>query len=53
LYSIAVQVKADEFTVDLPPRPEPAEADADESDWLFDSNREYLEQIAVYKRHKE
>jgi hypothetical protein len=49
----AVQVKADEFSVDLPPRPEPAEADADESDWLFDSNREYLEQIAVYKRHKE
>jgi hypothetical protein len=49
----AVQEKANEFTVDLPARPEPADAKADESDWLFDSARDYETQIAAYRRHKE
>jgi hypothetical protein len=49
----AVQAKADEFTVDLPARPEPAESEADEAAWLFDSNRDYDAQIDYYRRHKE
>ena len=32
----AVQEKAEQFQVDLPDCPEAAEADADESEWLFD-----------------
>ena len=48
----AVQEKAEQFQVDLPDRPEAAEADADESEWLFDSNREYLDQIECYRKYK-
>ena len=49
----AVRQKADEFTVSVPPRPEPNEAGADESFWLYDSQRGYEAQIEAYKRHKE
>jgi hypothetical protein len=38
--------------VSLPDRPEPVTADVDESAWLFDSSREYMEQIEHYRRHK-
>jgi hypothetical protein len=49
----AVQDKQVEFSANVPARPKPAESDADESDWLFDSNRDYEEQIEYYHRHKE
>jgi hypothetical protein len=48
----AIQDKAAEFHVDLPERPEAAESDADESGWLFDSSRPYLEQIEAYCKYK-
>lgn len=49
-----VQDKANAFEHDLPERPEP-ETDADDWDdpaWLFDSNREYMDQLEVYKARK-
>jgi len=30
----------------------PAIPDADESAWLFDASRDYLEQLAVYKARR-
>jgi hypothetical protein len=48
----AVQAKAEQFQIDLPDRPEPAEADVDEFDWLFDSDRKYMEQIDCYRAYK-
>ena len=48
----AIQEKADSFEVDLPDRQEPAEADVDESAWLFDSGRDYLTQLEHYTRYK-
>jgi hypothetical protein len=48
----AVQEKAGQFHVDLPDRPEPARADVDESGWLFDSNRGYMEQMSCYRAYK-
>ncbi len=48
----AVLEKAATFEPDLPDRPEPAEAEADESAWLFSSERGYMEQIGHYQRHK-
>ena len=48
-----IQSEKDTFGVELPGRPE-AEVDPfDEDDWLFDSNREYIEQLEVYKDHQE
>jgi hypothetical protein len=47
-----VRKKAVEFEVDLPQRPEAAQADADESGWRFDGIRPYLEQIECYRRYK-
>lgn len=42
---------ADEFDPDLPARPTQAPAgDLDESQWLYDSTRSYLEQLGFYKR---
>jgi hypothetical protein len=35
--------------VDLPERPEAEIDPPDEDDWLFDSGRDYMEQLAVYK----
>jgi hypothetical protein len=48
----AVQVEVDLLRVGLPPRPESEIELPDETDWLFDSRRDYLEQLAVYKRRK-
>ena len=48
----AVEQKAREFEMTLPDRPEAVAADVDESAWLFDSSRSYLDQLACYRRHK-
>lgn len=36
----------------LPPRPEPETSLPDESHWLYDSNRNYLDQLSFYRAHK-
>lgn len=41
------------FQPDLPERPEPTIGKLHEKEWLFDSGREYLEQLTFYQRHKE
>jgi hypothetical protein len=46
----AMQQKSDDFDPELPERPEPAITDADESAWLFDSSRSYLDQLGYYPR---
>jgi len=38
--------------VELPDRPEPRTATADEEGWLYRSSRDYLAQIAVYKARR-
>ena len=44
--------RAEHFDPELPERPEPAEPpDVDERDVLFDSRRDWLEQLARYKRN--
>jgi hypothetical protein len=45
---------AADFNPDLPPRPEGDVdvTDEDEEGWLFDSNRDYEEQLEAYKRNK-
>lgn len=48
----AVSNEADGLEVDLPERPEPETEEADEEDWLFKSDRTYLDQMAVYKARK-
>ena len=48
----AIQEAADSLIVDLPPRPEPEIDIPDERDWLYDSGRDYLSQLSVYKRRK-
>jgi hypothetical protein len=40
------------FEAGLPVRPEAAGADVDESDWLYDSRRSYLDQNEAYRRYK-
>lgn len=47
----AVQAKIDDFSPELPERPE-AITDGDNGEMLFDSNREYMEQLSVYKARK-
>jgi hypothetical protein len=48
----AIHDIASELTIELPDRPD-AETDApDEDDWLYDSSREYLEQIESYQAYK-
>jgi hypothetical protein len=49
---LAVQEDMALFQVMLPERPEPETDPVDEDDWLFDSNRTYLAQLAMYKRRK-
>ncbi|WP_420265380.1 hypothetical protein [Candidatus Magnetominusculus dajiuhuensis] len=39
------------FDVDLPTLPKP-ETVPDDGNWLFDSNRSYLEQLDYYKERK-
>jgi transcriptional regulator with XRE-family HTH domain len=43
---------AEDFALELPARPEPEVDPPDESDWLFDAGRDYLQQLAVYKARK-
>ncbi len=47
----AIQGELDELEVDLPELPEP-QADPQEDGWLFDSHRDYFEQLVVYKARK-
>ncbi len=49
----AIQITALTMTAELPARPRPESPDVDEGDWLFRSDREYLDQLAVYKRRKQ
>lgn len=46
-----VQDELDSIDVCLPDPPTP-EVSMDETDWLFDSSRDYFEQLAVYKARK-
>jgi len=41
-----------QFTVTLPPRPEPVVPPSEEEEWLFDSNRDYMEQHEAYSAYK-
>lgn len=45
----AINADRDQFTPDLPPRPESALTLPDEFTGLFDSRRGYLEQLPFYK----
>jgi len=47
-----VEAVAEDFDVDLPARPLAEARPPDESGWLFDSGREYLEQLRHYKARK-
>jgi hypothetical protein len=49
----ALTDKAEMFEAELPDRPALVEANTDESQWLFDSGREYMEQIKFYHRHRD
>lgn len=42
----------DALKVELPDRPEAELDEPDENDWLFHSEREYFDQLAVYKAHQ-
>jgi hypothetical protein len=48
----AVQDAAGDLEVVLPKRPTANSKLADESGWLYDSNRDYLGQLTVYQRRK-
>lgn len=48
-----IQQAIDDFDPDLPDRPEPdIEPEADADEWLFDSTRDYMDQLAVYAARK-
>lgn len=47
----AVEDAMEALAVELPPLPEP-ETSPERGGWLFDSARDYLEQLAAYKAHK-
>ena len=49
----ALTDKAEMFEAELPDRPAPESGEADESTWLFDSGRGYMEQIKFYHRHRD
>jgi hypothetical protein len=49
---LAIRDRLAGFTLDLPDRPEPEVEPPDESDYLFDSERSYLEQLAYYRARK-
>lgn len=49
----AIQDKIDDFDADfLPDRPDPDIDEPDESDWLFDAERDYFDQLEVYHAHQ-
>lgn len=47
-----VEEKSERLDDYLIPRPEAEIDEPDESEWLFDNAREYLEQLGFYKRHQ-
>lgn len=47
-----IAIEAEEIVVNLPEQPEAELEYQDEDDWLFDSDREYEEQLEVYKKFK-
>jgi hypothetical protein len=47
-----VREVSQQFEPELSERPAPAHCDKPEDEWLFDSSREYLEQMDFYKRHQ-
>jgi hypothetical protein len=50
----AIQAKLDELEPDLPDLPEAVHApDGEDEGWLFDARRDYLEQLAFFKRSQE
>jgi hypothetical protein len=49
---LAITEMVAEFDPALPDRPSSEMAEIDESDWLFDSRRDYLAQMAMYKARK-
>jgi hypothetical protein len=49
----AISELVDAFDPGLPERPKPEIALPDESDWLFDGARSYLEQAVRYHQHKQ
>lgn len=48
----AIQYLLSDFEPDLPTLPEPQAPGQEESGWLFDSERDYFDQLAVYKQRK-
>lgn len=48
----AISAAAADLEVELPARPEPRTARANEEGWLYRSSRDYLAQIAVYKARR-
>jgi hypothetical protein len=48
----AIVTAGEERDIELPERPEADQADVDESKWLFDSERTYVEQVRHYQQHK-
>jgi hypothetical protein len=51
-YGVAIENRTEGFDPALPDRPIQETADADEADWLFDSQRDYLTQLRHYKARK-
>lgn len=49
----AIQESIAEFAPDLPARPEPEMSAVDEASWLFDSQRDYLSQLEVYRSRRD
>jgi hypothetical protein len=48
----AISAAADDFNPELPERPEAATVDDADEPWLYDSQRDFLEQLRWYQRHK-
>src|SRR5262249_12056231 len=48
----AMQETAEGFQLELPARPEAEVERGKEDHWLYDSGREYLDQLGSYQRHK-
>lgn len=47
-----ITAAVNDIEVDLPGREEPDVEGDDGTEWLYDSDREYIEQLMTYKRHK-
>ena len=51
LHTIQTEAETLQKQIDLPELPEP-EVEPDDEGWLYDSSRDYLEQLEAYKAHK-